>query len=152
MSSLMTSPNSSAPESEWSVNHVKKLSGSSCCLFLPALLCVWLDRLVRSCKRRKDSHYKLRCVQPFDRIQSQSKEPFNNKHHAYFSWFPFDLCWLWGWVSTFIQVNFFGEDFVLKIHVFIEILKGKGKESVSYGNIKALSYENQFLPLTKSIL
>ncbi len=54
MSSLMTSPNSSAPESAWSENQVKKLSGSSCCRFLPALLGVWLDRLVRSCKRRKD--------------------------------------------------------------------------------------------------
>lgn len=48
MSSLMTSPSSSAPASAWSVNQVKKLSGSSCCLFLPALFCVWLERLVRS--------------------------------------------------------------------------------------------------------
>lgn len=44
----MTSPSSSAPASAWSVNQVKKLSGSSCCLFLPALFCVWLERLVRS--------------------------------------------------------------------------------------------------------
>lgn len=53
MSSLMTSPSSSAPASAWSVNQVKKLSGSSCCLFLPALFCVWLERLVRSCKHRR---------------------------------------------------------------------------------------------------
>ena len=36
----MTSPNSSAPASEWSVNQVKKLSGSSCCLFLLTLFCL----------------------------------------------------------------------------------------------------------------
>lgn len=49
MSSLMTSPSSSAPASEWSVNQVKKLSGSSCCLFFPALFGVCPVRFVRSC-------------------------------------------------------------------------------------------------------
>ena len=43
-----TELNWSAPASEWSVNQVKKPSGSSCWIFLLALFCVWLDRFVKS--------------------------------------------------------------------------------------------------------
>ena len=81
----MTSPNSSAPASQWSVNQVKKLSGSSCYLFLLALFCLtWL----------------------FRQILSRFSVDFNG---------------LWRWITTLIQMKFFGENFIFEVRVFIKI-------------------------------
>ena len=48
MSSLMTSPSSSAPASPWSVNQPKNDSWSSCCRFLPTALSFSFDFPVKS--------------------------------------------------------------------------------------------------------
>lgn len=48
---------------------------------------------------------------------------------AYLSWFPFDFCWLWRWVSALIQMELFGKNFVFEVRIFIEILK-KGKRKI----------------------
>lgn len=146
MSSLMTSPSSSAPASAWSVNQVKKLSGSSCCLFLPALFCVWLERLVRSWEEPESAlmihrAHKVNANIWFKNQEciyrhlyngwASNKTEWLNMYSAcwwirpYLSWFPFDFCWLWRRVSTLVQMEFFGKYFVFKVRIFIKILKDK---------------------------
>lgn len=149
MSSLMTSPSSSAPASAWSVNQVKKLSGSSCCLFLPALFCVWLERLVRSCEEPENAWMIHRAHKVNANIWFKNQECIyrllynrwaGNKTEwpkisitflpfwwirPYLSWFPFDFCRLWRRVSALIQMEFFGKYFVFKVRIFIKILKDK---------------------------
>lgn len=155
MSSLMTSPSSSAPASAWSVNQVKKLSGSSCCLFLPALFCVWLERLVRSCKEPENAlmiHRPHKVKSTFDLKKKNRWCTYRHLHNwwagnktysnwipsnfkmsitflfcwsPYLSWFPFDFCWLWRWVSALIQMEFFGKYFVFEVRIFIKILQDK---------------------------
>lgn len=131
MSSLMTSPSSSAPASAWSVNQVKKLSGSSCCLFLPDLFCVWVERLVRSYRWMKNNlqwnayHQEISLnMQRYD-IFLLPRNTFISDKYTYLSWFPFDFCWLWGWISTLVQMELFGKYFVFEVRVFIKVLYDK---------------------------
>lgn len=79
----MTSPSSSAPASAWSVNQVKKLSGSSCCLFLPALFCVWLERLVRSCKNQKMHWWVKKHIRSMPTFELKLENAFMNTHNEW---------------------------------------------------------------------
>lgn len=147
----MTSPSSSDPASEWSVNQVKKLSGSSCCLFLPALFGAWPVRFVRSLgeEKKKKRQMKGRRCQRDEEELGQSLQTWPSSDQSASRWrligrfcpgnskrdeltrqwsthlpgFPFDLSRLGNGMSALADVELFGEDFVVEARVLVEELQ-----------------------------